>query len=44
MSFNQFTNLDFSDLRTQIKDYLRANQNFTENADETKFLHAKSLM
>lgn len=30
MSFNQFTNLDFSDLRTQIKDYLRANQNFTD--------------
>jgi len=30
MSFNQFTNLDFSDLRTQIKDYLRANENFTD--------------
>jgi len=30
MSFNQFTNLDFGDLRTQIKDYLRANQNFTD--------------
>jgi hypothetical protein len=30
MSFNQFTNLDFSDLRTQIKDYLRANKNFTD--------------
>jgi hypothetical protein len=30
MSFNQFTNLDFSDLRTQIKDYLRANSNFTD--------------
>lgn len=30
MSFNQFTNLDFNDLRTQIKDYLRVNQNFTD--------------
>ena len=30
MSFNQFTNLDFNDLRTQIKDYLRANPNFTD--------------
>lgn len=30
MSFNQFTNLDFGDLRTQIKDYLRANENFTD--------------
>ena len=30
MSFNQFTNLDFSDLRSQIKDYLRANSNFTD--------------
>jgi len=30
MSFNQFTNLDFGDLRTQIKDYLRANKNFTD--------------
>jgi hypothetical protein len=30
MSFNQFTNLDFGDLRIQIKDYLRANQNFTD--------------
>ena len=30
MSFNQFTNLDFTDLRTQIKDYLRANSNFTD--------------
>ena len=25
MSFNQFTNLDFADLRAQIKDYLRVN-------------------
>jgi hypothetical protein len=30
MSFNNFTNLDFNDLRTQIKDYLRANANFTD--------------
>jgi len=30
MSFNQFTNLDFGDLRTQIKDYLRANSQFTD--------------
>jgi len=30
MAFNQFTNLDFSDLRTQIKDYLRSNRNFTD--------------
>ena len=30
MSFNQFTNLDFNDLRAQIKDYLRSNSNFTD--------------
>lgn len=30
MSFNQFTNLDFQDIRTQIKDYLRSNSNFTD--------------
>ena len=30
MSFNQFTNLDFDDLRTQIKDYLRSNSDFTD--------------
>jgi len=30
MSLNQFTNLDFNDLRTQIKDYLRANSDFTD--------------
>jgi len=30
MAFNQFTNLDFNDLRTQIKDYLRANSNFSD--------------
>ena len=30
MSFNQFTNLDFGDLRTQIKDYLRSSSDFTD--------------
>lgn len=30
MSFNQFTNLDFQNLRTQIKDYLRTNSDFTD--------------
>lgn len=30
MSFNQFTNLDFADIRSQIKDYLRSNTNFTD--------------
>jgi hypothetical protein len=30
MSFNQFTNLDFNDLRSQIKDYLRSDSNFTD--------------
>ena len=30
MALNQFTNLDFNDLRTQIKDYLRANSTFTD--------------
>ena len=30
MAFNQFTNLDFQDLRTQIKDYLRSNSNFSD--------------
>ena len=30
MSLNQFTNLDFKDLKTQIKDYLRTNTNFTD--------------
>lgn len=30
MSFNNFTNLDFNDLRTQIKNYLRANAKFTD--------------
>ena len=30
MAFNQFTNLDFYDIRTQIKDYLRGNSNFSD--------------
>tara|TARA_R100000005_G_C4996925_1_gene203707 strand:+ start:1172 stop:3043 length:1872 start_codon:yes stop_codon:yes gene_type:complete len=30
MSFNQFTNLDFDSLKIQIKDYLRANSNFSD--------------
>ena len=30
MSFNQFTNLDFADLRQQIKDYLRVNSEFAD--------------
>ena len=30
MSFNQFTNLDFSSLRTQIKDYLRSSSKFSD--------------
>ena len=30
MSFNQFTNLDFADLRGQIKDYLRTNSDFSD--------------
>ena len=30
MSFSQFTNLDFKSIRSQIKDYLRANSNFTD--------------
>jgi len=30
MSFTQFTNLDFNTFRAQIKDYLRANSNFTD--------------
>ena len=30
MSLNQFTNLDFIDIKAQIKDYLRANSNFTD--------------
>lgn len=30
MSFNQFTNLDFRSLRSQIKEYLRTNSNFID--------------
>jgi hypothetical protein len=30
MSLNQFTNLDFNSLRTQIKDYLRSSSEFTD--------------
>lgn len=30
MPFTQFTNLDFDQIRTSIKDYLRANSNFTD--------------
>ena len=30
MPFTQFTNLDFDQIRDQIKDYLRANSNFTD--------------
>lgn len=30
MTINQFTNLDFADVRTQIKDYLRTNTDFTD--------------
>ena len=30
MSFTQFTNLDFNTLRAQIKDYLRANSDFSD--------------
>ena len=30
MPFTKFTNLDFDQIRVQIKDYLRANSNFTD--------------
>lgn len=30
MAFTQFTNLDFDQIRTSIKDYLRSNSNFTD--------------
>ena len=30
MPFAKFSNLDFDQIRTQIKDYLRANSNFTD--------------
>ena len=30
MPLTQFQNLDFEDIKSQIKDYLRANSNFTD--------------
>ena len=30
MPFTKFTNLDFDQIKQQIKDYLRANSNFTD--------------
>ena len=30
MPFTQFTNLDFDQIKTQIKDYLRTNSNFSD--------------
>ena len=30
MAFGQYTNLDFDQIKTSIKDYLRANTNFTD--------------
>jgi hypothetical protein len=30
MPFTKFTNLDFDQIRTSIKEYLRANSNFTD--------------
>ena len=30
MPFTKFTNLDFDQIKTQIKDYLRANSSFTD--------------
>ena len=30
MALNQFTNLNFEDIKTSIKDYLRQNSNFTD--------------
>ena len=30
MPYTQFTNLDFDQIKVQIKDYLRANSNFTD--------------
>ena len=30
MPVTKFTNLDFDQIKTQIKDYLRANSNFTD--------------
>ena len=30
MPFTKFTNLDFDQIKTQLKDYLRANSTFTD--------------
>ena len=30
MALNQFTNLNFEDIKTSIKDYLRQNSNFSD--------------
>ena len=30
MPFTQFTNLDFEQIKAQIKDFLRSNSNFTD--------------
>ena len=30
MAFGQYVNLDFDQIKTSIKDYLRANTNFTD--------------
>ena len=30
MPFTQFTNLDFDEIKAQIKDFLRSNSNFTD--------------
>ena len=30
MAFGQYLNLDFDDIKTSIRDYLRANTNFTD--------------
>ena len=30
MAFGQYTNLDFDEIKTSIRDYLRANTNFTD--------------
>ena len=30
MPFTQFTNLDYDQIKVQIKDHLRANSNFTD--------------
>ena len=30
MAFGQYTNLDFDQIKTSIKDYLKSNDNFTD--------------